>query len=290
MAKKKKDKIQPDSPQNNGFVPGATGDYIPALSDGMGKYDVNTSAETVYKRNLLIRILAIVVGVLIVLLGLGYACTAVINSGGRFTVSMAGNLYGIQLADNPEFENPTLQLYGSAIESMDNITKQWLLNQNGELKTDDPVYASFEELDQVYGDHNGTNYLAYTFAVRNGGAAESGEDATVDYRASLEIVSAYKGADEAIRAMVFINGVPTTYAKPQLGTEDTKETFAADENFLSDDVIMQYTSKGFKVNDSDRYTVVVWLEGEDPECVNDIMGGEVKLKMNLEVLEKAEDK
>ena len=51
-------------------------------------------------------------------------------------------------------------------------------------------------------------------------------------------------------------------------------------------MVMQYTRKNFKVDESDRYTVVVWLEGEDPECVNDIMGGEVKLKMTLEVLDK----
>ncbi len=286
MAKKKKDKAQPEAPQNTGFVPGAEGPYIPALSEGMDKYDVNTTAETVYKRNWLIRILAIIVGVLILLLGIGYACTAVINSAGRFTVSMAGNLYGIQLADNKNFNNPTLQLYGSAIENMDNITKNWILNHNGELG-DDPVYKNFAAIDKVYGDHNGTNYLAYTFGVRNGGEAERGEDATVDYRASLEIVTAYKGAEEAIRVMVFINGKPTTYAMPQVGTEDAKEPFAADKNFISDTVIMQHTRKNFKVGDSDRYTVVVWLEGEDPECVNDIMGGEVKLKMNLDVLEKA---
>ena len=290
MAKKKKETAAAEQPVNNGFVPGASGPYIPALSpDGMDKYDVNTSAEKVYKRNWLIRILAIIVGILLILLAIGYACTSVINSAGRFTVSMAGNLYGIQLADNEKFENPTLQLYGSAIENMDNITKHWLLNKNGELG-DDPVYESYEEIDKVYGDHNGTNYLAYTFAVRNGGEQiPGGEDATVDYLASLEVVTAYKGADEAIRVMVFINGEPTVYAKPQVGTENKKETFEADKNFVSDTVVMEHIRRDFKVDESDRYTVVVWLEGEDPECVNDIMGGEVKLKMNLEVLDKDED-
>lgn len=286
MARKKKSAEPEVTPSaTGGFVAGATGSYIPALDDPMGKYDVNTSAEKVYKRNWLLRIVAIIVGVLLLLLSIGYACTAVINSAGRFTVSMAGNLYGIQLADNEDFENPTLQLYGSAVENMDNITKHWLLNKNGELG-DDPVYDSYADIDKVYGDHNGTNYLAYTFSVRNGGeAVPGGEDATVDYLASLEVVTAYKGADEAIRVMVFINGKPTTYAKPRV-SDGKKETFEADKNFISDTMVMQYTRKNFKVDESDRYTVVVWLEGEDPECVNDIMGGEVKLKMTLEVLEK----
>ena len=286
MAKKKKTAEPEVTPSaTGGFVAGATGSYIPALDDPMGKYDVNTSAEKVYKRNWLLRIVAIIVGVLLLLLSIGYACTAVINSAGRFTVSMAGNLYGIQLADNENFDSPTLQLYGSAVENMDNITKHWLLNHNGELG-DDPVYKTYADIDKVYGDHNGTNYLAYTFAVRNGGQAAEGEDAIVDYMASLEVVTAYKGADEAIRVMVFINGEPTVYAKPRVGTENIRELFAVDKNFVSDTTVMEYVRSNFEVGGVDRYTVVVWLEGEDPECVNDIMGGEVKLKMNLEVLER----
>ena len=135
---------------------------------------------------------------------------------------------------------------------MDNITKHWLLNQNGELG-DDPVYESYEAIDKVYGDHNGTNYLAYTFAVRNAGEEiPGGEDATVDYLASLEVVTAYKGADEAIRVMVFINGKPTVYAKPQVGTENKKETFEADKNFVSDTVVMEHIRRNFKVDESDR--------------------------------------
>lgn len=283
MGKKKKAAQAEEPIQQGGFVPGASGSYIPALDDPTGKYDVNTSAEKVYKRNWLIRIVAIILAALLLLMGIGYACTAVINSAGRFTVSLNGNLYGIQLADNEKFDKPTLQLYGSPIEGMDNITKQWILNKDGQLG-DDPVYEDFAEIDKVYGDHNGTNYLAYTFAVRNAGEAAKGEDATVDYRAQLEILTAYKGAEHAIRAMVFINGKPTTYAMPQKGTEDKLESFAAEKNFISDSVIMEYNRTGFEVDDSDRYTVVVWLEGEDPECVNEIMGGEVKLKMTLEVI------
>ena len=123
--------------------------------------------------------------------------------------------------------------------------------------------------------------------MRNAGEEiPGGEDATVDYLASLEVVTAYKGADEAIRVMVFINGKPTTYAKPQVGTNGKKETFEADKNFVSDTVVMEHIRRNFKVDESDRYTVVVWLEGEDPECVNDIMESEVKLKMEFNVLEE----
>ena len=289
MAKKKKGELNTTG-ETGSFVEGASGSMVPALDDPMGKYDVNTSAEKVYKRNKAIRITAIILALLLLLIGIGFGCVSVLNYGGRFTVSMKGNLYGIQLADNEEFKDPTLQLRGSAIEGMDNITKEWILNKNGELNVKgnkDPVYQKFEDIDKVYGDHNGTNYLAYTFAVRNGGVSAKGEDATVDFTASLKIVSAYKGAEKAIRACVFVDGVPTVYAAPKKGTENGLESFEADKVFVSDDIIMEQTFRGFKVGDVKRFTVVVWLEGEDPECVNDIMGGDVKLKMDLEVISES---
>ena len=42
----------------------------------------------------------------------------------------------------------------------------------------------------------------------------------------------------------------------------------------------------FKSGSIDKYTVVIWLEGWDPECVDNIMGGEVKLSMNFHILDK----
>ena len=38
---------------------------------------------------------------------------------------------------------------------------------------------------------------------------------------------------------------------------------------------------GFKPGDIDRYTLVVWLEGDDPECVDAILGGEIKMHMEI---------
>ena len=309
MARKKKS-AAPETPQpTGGFVPGATGSYIPALDDPMGKYDVNTSAEKVYKRNWMLRIVAIIVGVLLLLFGIGFGCVSVMNHGGRFTVSMSHNSYGIQLSATPTFDAPTLQLYGEAIENLDNITKDWILNTDGRLGSEAPVYSSYEEFEKSYGSHNAYfpaegeekgngAYFAYTFFVRNAGEKVNGKDATVDYVTSLEITSVNRpvddggaaayGADEAMRVMVFINGEPTVYAKPQLGTENTKEIFAADKNFVSDTVVMEHVRNDFELDSVDRYTVVIWLEGNDPECVNDIMAGEVKLKMQFNVLERLE--
>ena len=39
--------------------------------------------------------------------------------------------------------------------------------------------------------------------------------------------------------------------------------------------------KAMNPGGSDRFTVVIWLEGDDPDCVNDILGGELKMHMDF---------
>lgn len=283
MGKKKKELSQAETAVPNGTVAsqGDKGPYIPALSmdDQSKKYDVNTKAEKVRKRDWLIRIIALILVILLLIIGIGYCSVTILNKAGRFTVSLVPNEYGIQLSATEDFSEPTLNLYASPVIDMNNITKQWILNQSGELGGD-PVYNNFAEIDRVWGEHNGTNYLAYTFGVRN--ASEDPED-VVSYRATLNLLYEYKGADEAVRVMVYKNGKPTIYAKPQVGT-DKLETFEADKNFLSDDIVFEEIRSDFQVGETDRYTVVIWLEGNDPECVNAIMGGEAKFSMDFEVI------
>ena len=282
LARKKKDTAPETAPQNGTVASqGDKGPYIPALSmeDQSKKYDVNTTAEKVHKRDWLIRIIALILLILLLIIGIGYCSVSILNKAGRFTVSLVPNQYGIQLADDESFDSPTLNLSAAPVEDMNNITKEWLLNKNGELG-DDPQYADFAELDRVWGEHNGKNYLAYTFGVRNAG--ENPED-VVSYRVTLNLEYQYKGADEAVRVMVFRNGKPTVYAKPRT-TDGKLESFAADKNFLDEDIVFEDVRSDFEIGETDRYTVVIWLEGEDPECVNAIMGGEAKFSMNFEVI------
>ena len=40
-------------------------------------------------------------------------------------------------------------------------------------------------------------------------------------------------------------------------------------------------TENFKVGDIDKYTVVIWVEGDDPECKDNLIGGEIKMHMTL---------
>ena len=42
-------------------------------------------------------------------------------------------------------------------------------------------------------------------------------------------------------------------------------------------------TEGFKVGDIDKYTIVIWIEGNDPECIDDIRNGHIRMRMLFSV-------
>ena len=54
------------------------------------------------------------------------------------------------------------------------------------------------------------------------------------------------------------------------------------KNFESDEVVCTYEEPDFLVGNVDRYTIVIWMEGDDPECVDSIIGGSVQFSMRID--------
>ena len=48
---------------------------------------------------------------------------------------------------------------------------------------------------------------------------------------------------------------------------------------------MRTQKEGFEPKDRDKYTVVIWLEGNDPDCLDNIIGGTIKFNMNFHIIE-----
>jgi len=249
--------------------------------------EVRTTAKQLSKRKQLTRLLLILLILSLAVMSIVFAGASFLNKAGRFTINLdpdTFNKYGISISSTEDFKNPTIMLQGTALQNMWNITKDWILNDpnNKEYYSkNDPTFKTFADIDKIDGDHNGKDYIAYTFWIKNMGTKDEG------YYGTLNIDSVAKGADEAIRIVVFRNGVPTEYGKTPKNPNAANATFGIDEFFKNKRTVTDMTRKDFKVGDKDRYTIVIWLEGWDPECVNDIMGGEVKLSMNFKVLENS---
>ncbi|MBP5732716.1 MAG: hypothetical protein J6W66_02650, partial [Lachnospiraceae bacterium] len=102
---------------------------------------------------------------------------------GNFTINLNRlELYrkGIAIDDKGTFDDPTARLTVRTVEDATNITI-----------TDLP-----DNLDDIDGDHNGYNYMAYTYYVRNAGKEE------VNYLARVNLDACAKGAEKAVRIAI----------------------------------------------------------------------------------------
>ena len=148
-------------------------------------------------------------------------------------------------------------LEATKLEFMDNISIKWLP----------------ENIDnEAEGSHNGQNYLAYTFYLENKGSE------TINYWYEIPIDDVIKNVDEAIRIMVYRNGERTVYAKPNATTGEAEP---GTEKFYSTSEVAVEGRKDFKPGDVDKFTIVIFLEGDDPECKDNLIGGEMKMHMEI---------
>lgn len=197
--------------------------------------------------------------VLALAFGVLFALSFMQENMGNFTINLNRlELFrrGVAIADNGDFNNATARLAADAVDNGTNIAADDLP----------------DNLDDIDGSHNGKNYVAYTFYIRNAGKTDLG------YSAKLKVVSASKGVEKAARVRVYRNGKPTTYAAVAADGNPEPNT----EPFASKDVVTTISHKNFRVGDVDKYTVVIWLDGDDPECVDKIIGGAVEFGFDFD--------
>ena len=59
-------------------------------------------------------------------------------------------------------------------------------------------------------------------------------------------------------------------------------------NFVSPGVVTSGQIDDFRPGDISRVTIVVWLEGNDPDCTDDVLGGELKFDMEINIVGASE--
>ena len=223
--------------------------------------EVTVTAGKVYKRKVFVRLAKIIVLLLLVVVSLTYFILYMINNGAGFTIRVdkeltTSNIF-LTLDDSAKSKNLTRSLSSKAVDYMDNISINWI---------DQDVDT------QAVGSHNGNNYYAYTFFLVNKG------DETINYWYQISIEDTLLNLDEAIRVMVFHNGEKTVYAKLN---SNTKKPESGTKKFYNDGIPVLEEVKNFAPGDKDRFTVVVWIEGDDPDCNNELIGGGIKMSMKM---------
>lgn len=226
----------------------------------MAKGEIKLTAEKLRKREKRLRILKLSLLIIVILLILIYIILKLIYEVGSFTVTLdtSYNIEGaLVIYENHKQKLCLETLKAEELEFMTNIDGEWI-----------PKNLQ----DGPDGSNNGQNYIAYTFYAENQGKE------VINYWRTIEITDVIKNADEAIRVKVIKDGVETTYAKISKATGEPEEGTIA---FKDDKIVMREQEKNFKPGDVHKYTVVIWIEGPDLECDDDIIGGEVKMRMKL---------
>ena len=179
--------------------------------------------------------------------------------GGSFTISLDPSFAkksGLVMFESTEGDDKRI-LKATRADFIDNISVKWIpkdINKQGE------------------GSHNGENYLAYSFYIKNKGSE------VVNYWYEIVIDDVIKNADEAIRVMLYRNDDMTLYAKANKKTGEAEE---GTTTFFSDKEVAVEQRAGFAPDDVDKFTIVVFVEGDDPDCLDEIIGGEMKMHMDI---------
>ena len=251
----------------------------------MAKNDVVVKANRIRGWKKLGKFVKLAILFLLILLIIIYVVLRVLFDDGSFVVTLDDNemLYsGLAMYETLNDPTPKRLLKAKDLQFMDNISIKWLP----------------QNITDGEGSHNGQNYIAYSFYVENQGSVVS------NYWYSVYMDDVIKNADEALRVMIYVNDKATVYAKGNsingkaepIYYDNNRNHNKALENYEfatkfrddKDGTIILEQRKDMKSGELDKITVVVWIEGDDPECTNALIGGHVRLHMKL-IEEHTED-
>lgn len=226
----------------------------------MGIGTVKVTAKNIKKREKTIKRVSIFIIVLVMFLLILFSILSLIYRGGDFIITLDPNFSlksGLKMYDDPELKHNKIKMYAKGIDFMDNISINWLPN----------------DLDKHRGgSHNGENYIAYTFYIENTG------DKEVDYWYELSIIDVIRNVDDAVRIMIIRNEEKTIYAKKNELTNKEEEGTTM---FYSNKIPVLEQRKDIKKDETDKITIVIWIEGSDPDCLDNLIGGELKISMRI---------
>jgi len=233
------------------------------------------------------------------------AMAAITQMRGYFTINLSDDLFrqGFVLSETADFKQPTTYLFAEPAVDVPCIS----------------ITALPEDIDANEGQHNGFGYFAYTYFLRNEG------DDTVDYAWELQISGESRECSTAAWIMVIEDGKMVLYAEAKDGNPQSVPSgddllgytnipvmeLAKDKDaqltpiktvgrftyyrvntvpFVDENTVAEGYRSKMKPMDVHKYTVVVWLEGDDPDCTDERIGGHVGLNMQYVLIDRPKEK
>ena len=229
---------------------------------------------------------------------------------GTFTVSVDNGDVYLSLCESSTFDKPESLLRIEKLPPYEEWTYKSLPEPNL-LDNEDTPYTYGAIVNPATNEITSLNYFKYTFFVKNVGTtiaqyhikyriteskpAEDGRrlDDTIrvaiyDHDANSDDHSCTVYAKDAAETNYKADGTPTMQEfiaeYPYNDTEDENHPLA--ERFKSSEVVTEYSVPMFAPNDMRRITLVVWLEGYDPQSIGQPpIGASLKLGVNINAYE-----
>lgn len=184
-----------------------------------------------------------------------------------------------------QVEDGTVKKTVKITESLENPEFRTRLEGSGYLNLTDTTYTMFDDKIESFiakgGDFvdEGACVYAYTFYIVN-----DNEEA-LDIKATLSYSNVTRNLDKAIRVMtISTNTDKKVYQAKDEVEKDYGAAYPSIELFPSETECYNEMILGIEPGESVKYSVLFWLEGNDPDCVDTILGGTIKFSLKLSIL------
>ena len=239
---------------------------------------------------------------------------------GTFSVKLTNSDVKLSLSEKISFKDATSYLHFDSVPTLRETSfvnlpsHDYLDNEDTPVMNDETVIKNEKgEIESIY-------FIKYTFYIRNVG------NSIARYNLSINITDSQKSndgtnryVDDTLRIMVYENDPAVAgshdfkvFAKesdqynydkdnnrtmrefvsiiPSDHKEDPDNGYILADSFISSSIAARYEVGNFAKNDVKRYTLVVWLEGEDPDTDNSDEppeGATLKLGVDIAAYENA---
>ena len=235
-----------------------------------------------------------------------YGVSKVTQMQGHFTINLTDEMFeqGFELSNTIDFKKPSARLYGKPVEDAPSISI-----------TDLPL-----DINDIDGSHNGDNYFAHTFYVAKRGEGTVDYRFTLSINSESKDASSAiwvllfqedkatlfahahgdtddpeqlpaEGQTDGEGRLVGYRNLPLIDRLPTDQYEVMDETLRGTyyrlipHSFEDDLVITSQVIEDMEEDEVDKYTVVIWLEGDDPDCTNALIGAHIGMQMDFELLD-----
>ena len=244
--------------------------------------------------------LGFLIGLLLFLLLILFIFSIVTRLRGHFTINLSNDMFreGFVLSETEDFKETYVELFANPAVNVPCVS----------------IKSIPKDVDSIDGEHNDA-YFAYTYYIRNEG------ESTVGYTWELELNSESLDLSTAGWVMLFEDGELTIFAERNSATGEAEAIPPFDDNtrgyinlpvmelapdsdqfvpiktvngityyrvvpksFESERIIGRGEQTGVAPMEYHKYTVVLWLEGDDADADNSKIGGHLGTQMNFKLV------